>query len=453
MAMATISAAGIGSGLDIESIISSLMEAERIPLQSLQLKEADLLTQVSAYGTLRSALASFQDAVSELASADSFSLFTATSGDTDAYSVSADNTAAAGSYSISVYNLALAHKMGSTASIASSTTLIGNSGDKMTITIGTESFTVDFGGKSLATIQDLINEATDNLGVTAGIVQESDTSVHLVLTSENTGLDNALSLAFTDSGDNPIADPLGMSDIQVAEDSQITIDGTYVITRSSNTISDAIGGITFELLAETASASQMSVSRDSNSTASLVSSLVDSYNSLISSLGELSGGDLSGDGTLRLIESQIRTMVGESADVSGAYTYASQVGISFEDDGTLSFDSTELSTALTADNDAVVDFFTNADEGLGVRLDNLIESMLQTSGLIDAREDGLNTRVDTFNDRIDTMEYRLEVIERRYRAQFTALDTLMGQLQSTSDWLTGQLESLNNLLPSNRNNN
>jgi flagellar hook-associated protein 2 len=451
--MATISAAGIGSGLDIETIISSLMEVEQIPLQSLQVKEGDLLTQVSAYGTLRSALATFQDSVSALAASDSFNLFTATSGEADAYSVSADNTATVGSYSISVDTLAKAHKMGSTTSIASSSTLIGNAGDKMTITIDTNQFTIEYGGKSLSTIQDLINEATDNIGVTAGIVQESASSFHLVLTSDSTGVDNAMVLTFADSGDIPIADPLGMTDIQVAVDSQMTIDGTYTITRSSNTVTDAIGGVTFELLAQSASASQMTVSRDSNSTASLVSALVDSYNTLMSSISELSNGDLSGDGTLRLIESQIRNMVGEKAGVSGAYTYASQVGISFEDDGTLSFDSTELSTALTADHDAVVDFFTNEDEGFGVRLDALVESMLQTSGLIDAREDGLNTRVDSLNDQIDTMQYRLEVIERRYRAQYTALDTLMGQLQSTSDWLTGQLDTLSNLLPSNRNNN
>lgn len=451
--MATISAAGIGSGLDIESIITSLMEVEQIPLQNLQVKAGDLLTQVSAYGTLRSSLATFQDSVSELASADSFNFYAATSGDESAYTVTADNTAATGSYSVSVDNLAVAHKMGSTTAIASSSTLIGNAGDKMTITIGSNSFTVEYGSKSLSSIQDLINEATDNVGVSAGIVEESASSFHLVLTSDDTGLDNAISLAFADSGDNPIADPLAMTQIQAAEDSQITIDGTYVITRSSNTVDDAIEGVTFALLAESASASQMTVSRDSAPTASAVSALVDSYNSLMSSISELRSGDLNGDSTLRLIESQIRNMVGSSADVSGAYTYASQVGIRFEDDGTLSFDSTELTAALEADRSAVVDFFSNTDEGLGVRLDSLVESMLQTSGLIDAKEDGLNARVDNTNDQIDRMQYRLELVETRYRAQYTALDTLMGQLQSTSDWLTGQLDALYNLLPSSRNSN
>lgn len=450
--MATISAAGIGSGLDIESIITSLMQVEQIPLQNLQVKAGDLLTQVSAYGSLRSALATFQDSVSGLASTDSFNFFSASSGDTDAYTVSADNTAAAGSYSISVDSLAVAHKLGSTTSIANSSTVIGSAGDQMTITIGSESFTIDYGGESLSSIQDLINEASDNVGVTAGIVQESDTSVHLVLTSENTGLDNEISLSFADSGGGAIADPLGMNEIQAADDAQITIDSTYVISRSSNTISDAIEGVTFELLAESASASQMTVSRDEDAITSAVSGLVDGYNSLISSLNGLGSGELKGDGTLRMIQSQIRNLVGGVMGVDGDYRYASQVGISFEKDGTLTFDSDQLATALEADRDAVVDFFANEDEGLAVRLDSQIESMLQTSGLIDAREEGLNARVDATNDRIEKMQYTLTLTEKRFRAQYTALDTLMGQLQSTSNWLTGQLQALQNIVPGSSNN-
>jgi len=438
--MATISAAGIGSGLDIESIITSLMEVEQIPLKNLQVKAGDMLTQVSAYGTLRSALATFQDSAATLASTDSFNFFAATSGDQDAYSVTADNTAAAGSYSINVDTLAEAYKLGFIASIASSSTLIGTAGDQMTITIGTESFTLDIGARSLSSIQDLINEASDNVGVTAGIVQESSTSVHLVLTSENTGLDNQISVTY--SG----ADPLAMGQIQAAADAQITIDNAYTISRSSNTISDAIEGLTFELQATSASPSQVSVSRDSGAISSAVSGLVDSYNALLSSFGELGNGELKGDSTLRLIESQIRTLMGGKAGVEGVYNYASQVGISFEKDGTLSFDSAELTSALESDRAAVMDLFTNDNQGLAFRMDALVESLLSSSGLIDARQDGINARVDNTNDQIDRLQYRLTLTEQRYRTQYTALDTMLGQLQSTSNWLTGQLESLNSLV-------
>ncbi|MGD9164729.1 MAG: flagellar filament capping protein FliD, partial [Chromatiales bacterium] len=225
-----------------------------------------------------------------------------------------------------------------------------------------------------------------------------------------------------------------------------------VITRSSNTISDAIEGVTFELLEESAAASEMTITRETESTTSGVSDLVDAYNTLMSAFSELRNGDLSGDSTLRMIESRVRNMLGGKMGVDGVYTYASQAGINFERDGTLSFDSEELATALENDRDAVLDLFTNEEEGLAVRLDSLIETMLQTSGLIDAREDGLNARVDSTNDRIESMEYRLELVEARYRAQFTALDTLMSQLDSTSSWLTSQLATLENLLPNNNSN-
>lgn len=443
--MATISAAGIGSGLEIESIITSLMDLERIPLVTLQAKAGDLLTQVSAYGTLRSALATFQDSASALASTDSFNFFTAASGDETAYTVTADNDAATGSYSISVDNLAATHKLGSATSVATSSTLIGNAGDQMTITIGTESFTLDIGARSLSSIQDLINDATDNVGVSAGIVQESDSSVHLVLTSENTGLANQISVGFTDSLGGAIVDPLGMAQIQAADDAQITIDNTYVISRSSNTISDAIEGVTFELQAVSASASQMSVSRDTNAISSAVSGLVESYNALLTSFREMRNGELSGDSTLRLIENQLRNVMGGRAGVDGVFKYASQIGITFERDGTLSFDSAELNSALETDRGAVVDLFTNDSQGLAFHMDSLVENMLSSTGLIHAREDGINARVDNANEQIDRLEYRLTKIEERYRAQYTALDTLLGTLQSTSDWLTGQLDSLSNL--------
>ncbi|MCU7915606.1 MAG: flagellar filament capping protein FliD [Candidatus Thiodiazotropha sp. (ex Gloverina cf. vestifex)] len=290
--------------------------------------------------------------------------------------------------------------------IANSSTLVGNAGDQMTITIGTESFTVDIGARSLSSIQDLINEATDNVGVSAGIVQESDTSVHLVLTSESTGLDNQISVAFTDDLGGAIADPLGMAQIQAADDAQITIDNTYVISRSSNTIDDAIEGVSIQLLAETTATSQLTVSRDAESISGAVSGLVESYNSLMSSIAELRNGELNGDATLRLIENQVRSIMGGSAGVDGAFKYASQAGITFEKDGTLSFDSAELTSALETDRGALVDLFTNEDNGLAARMDSLMDSMLSTSGLIDAREDGLNSRVDSANDQIERMQYR-----------------------------------------------
>jgi flagellar hook-associated protein 2 len=449
--MPILSVPGIGSGLDIEGIINSLMAVEQIPLQRLQFKAGDYLAQISAYGQLRSAMASFQDSAAALKSFDDFDAFSAKSGDDSIFTVTADNDVALGSYDILVDSLAKSQKQGSTSFVDTGSTTIGNAGDQMTMTIGTEAFTIDIGGKTLSEIQTAINEATGNVGVTAGIIQENDSSFHLVLSSDNTGTTNAMTLSFADSLGAVITDPLGFTEIQPAADAQITIDNAYTITRSSNTISDAIQGVTIDLLNASPDAVSLDITRDAGAISSSVQKFVGAYNELLSSLNSLKQGNLSGDGTLRLVESQLRSVLGSSASLTGAYSYASQVGITFERDGTLSFDSAELADALENDLTAVADLFANDDQGLAFRLDSMLEGMLGDDGLIDAREDGLNARVDNNNDQMEAMQRRLEMVEARYRSQFTALDSLLGQLQATSSYVTAQLSSLENLLPGNSN--
>jgi flagellar hook-associated protein 2 len=448
--MPVLSAAGIGSGLDIEGIIDSLMEVEQIPLQNLQVEQGEYLAKISAYGQLRSALAPFQDAVDKLKNFEDFNPVTASSSDS-AFSASATSDAALGSYQISVDALAQAHKMGSTSQADSDTTTFGNAGDKVTLTTNNGSFTVEYGGMTLEEMRTAINEATDNIGITASIISESDSSYYLSLTSDDTGLDNAMALAFTDSGDNAITDPLGFTETQVALDAQITIDNTYTVTSSENTITDAIQGVTINLLEVSASTGQLTLSRDESEVSEAVEEFVDAYNDLQESITELGEGDLSGDSTLRLIENQVRSIVGSSGGDGGAYTYASDVGISFQDDGTLTFNSTKLSTAMSDDLTAVAELFAHDDQGLAFRLDSLLDSVLGTSGTIDIREDGLNDSVDSTNDDIDRLETRLELVEARYRNQFTALDVLLGELQSTASYVEAQLESLQNLTSGNSN--
>ncbi len=449
--MPTLSAPGIGSGLDINGIVSQLMAVEQIPLQRLQAKSGDYLAQISAYGQLRSAMAGFQDATAELKSFDDFDAFSVRSGDNSIFTASADNQAALGRYDIQVDSLAASQKLGSLAVADTGTSAIGSAGDQMTIGIGADSFTVDIGGKTLSEIQTAINEASDNLGVTAGIIQENDSSFHLLLTSDATGTANAMTLSFSDSSGATIADPLGFSQIQAAADARITLDNAYTITRSGNTISDAIQGVTLELLNTSADPVALDISRDSGTIVESVEKFVESYNELFTALNDLREGGLSGDGTLRLVETQVRSVLGSGAGLSGAYSYASDVGISFQKDGTLTFNSAKLNNALKADLPAVADLFANDDQGFAFRLAAKLDGMLGANGLIDAREDGLNASLDNNNAQIEKMRDRLELVEERYRSQFSALDTLLGQMQVTSDYVTAQLSVLENLMPGNSN--
>lgn len=449
--MAGLTVSGIGSGLDIDGIINSLMGVEQLPLQRLQQKSADYLTKISAFGQLRSALEGFQSAINQLASFDSLNSLSATSSNESILTVAASNEANLGSYSIKVDSLAQAQKLGSRAQPDTDTSLIGNAGDKLTITIGADSFSIDIGGKTLSQIQNAINDAADNIGVTAGIVRQDSGNFFLVLTAENTGTANSMSLTFSDAGGGAIADPLGFAELQAAVDAQITIDNTYTLVRDSNTITDAIQGLTIDLVAAGVDPVTVNISRNPGQINQAVSDFVSSYNTLTASLQSLGKGDLSGDSSLRLIESQVRSILGSAAGNGGAYAYAFQLGISFDKEGVLSLDGAKLSDALANNRDAVAAFFADEGQGMATRLASMLDGALGANGLIDSKVDGLNASIDEANNQMESMQVRLQQVEARFRAQFASLDLLLGQMQSTSNYLTTQLANLENLLPNRQN--
>ncbi len=438
-----ISAPGVGSGLDVGSIVDQLMALERRPLNRLESSKQDLQVQLSAFGTLKSSLASFQTALSDLKTLNAFEVYQAVSADETAFTATSDSTAATGSTDIQVISLAEAHKMGSLAIADTGTTTLGGAGDQVTFTVNGNAFTVNGGGMTLSQLRDAINTAPDNTGVSATIITENSGSNRLVLTSTATGNTNAINLAFTGT----LGTDLGLTDINdpLQLDSQLLVDGLYTITRSSNTISDAISGITLNLKGVTTADVQLSVSRDSVSVTESVQAFVDAYNALQTTIDSLSGegNDLEADNTLRSIENQIKNVFNTPpGTINSSFTYLSEVGVAFQRDGKLSLDSDALQKAIDSDFAGMAELFANDDQGYLFRVDSLVSTFVQTDGLIGARQDGLNTRIDTVGQRILDMEYRLELREQGLLSKFTALDVLMGQLQGTSAFLTQQLASL-----------
>lgn len=438
-----ITAPGVGSGLDVTSIVDQLMAVERIPLRRMESDQKDLETQLSAFGKLKSALTTFQSAFADLKTLDSFEVYKADSSNETAFTATADSTAAVGFNNIQVVSLAESHKMGSVAIADTDTTTLGGAGDQMTFTINGNAFTVDVGGLTLSGIRDAINDATDNTGVSASIITENSSSNRLVLTSTETGNANSINISSTGS----VGTDLGLTDINdpLQLDSEILVDGLYTITRSSNTISDAISGVTLTLLSETTSADQLTISRDVESVQASVQSFVDAFNELNTLFDDLSGegNDLEADNTLRSIENQVQAVFNTPpSGLTGSYTYLSEVGVSFQRDGSLSLDAAALETAVNTDFSGMAEMFANDNQGYLFRLDSLIDNFVQADGLINVREDGINSRIDTTKQRILDMEYRLDIREQRLLSQFNALDSLMGQLNGTSAFLTQQLASL-----------
>ncbi|MFC6806053.1 flagellar filament capping protein FliD [Methylophaga thalassica] len=207
--MATISSLGVGTGLDLESIVTGLMDIERQPLDRLESKQSTINAQISAYGSFKSKLSTFQSAMESLSSASSFKVFQANSQDEDLFTATATSTAATGSYNIDVTQIATRDKLASSAFTDYNTT-VGEG--TLTISVGSESFdvTIDSSNSSLAQIRTAINNASENTGVTASIITD-DSGARLVLTSNETGTDNAISVSVSGDSDGNDSDASGLS--------------------------------------------------------------------------------------------------------------------------------------------------------------------------------------------------------------------------------------------------
>lgn len=456
-------AGAVGLGLDINSLVSQLVQAEAAaPSARLNRREAVLNYELSALGQLKSALSEFQGKLSGLLKPESFQQRSASSGNKDLFTVTANNDAVAGSHNVEVVRLASAHKVisggfdGNEAVVGSGT---------LTLKVGADSIeiSIDESNNTLTGIRDAINAAEISPKVSATIVHVDEgegTVSKLVLTSGATGTANQIELSVSEDATAPGLGRLAQENLTVidaAEDALIRVDGQNV-TRSSNTISDAIEGVTISLLkAEEGTKASLSVQLDRAAAKKNVTAFVEGYNKLVSALRSLTkfdadkneAGPLNGDATVRNISSQLQRELGLRAPGAAAgFQTLAEIGITTERDGTLKVDSSKLDKAFDHDYDQIGQLFAG-ENGLAVRLDGMFKELLDSDGALEARISGMQDRSkDIAKDR-ERLELRLEQTERRYRAQFTALDMLLAQLQSSSDFLSQQLKNLPGMKPPN----
>lgn len=434
-----ISAGGIGSGLDIQGLVGQLMALERQPLTALARKEAAFTNELTAFSSLRSTLSNFKSTAASLAKTETFDKVKGTSSDATLFSATADSTAALTSYSIEVLDLAQADKKYAQGAAA----YAGQTGS-FDVTSGSNTFsvTVDGTNNSLEGIRDAINESADNTSVSASVITDENGDDQLILTAKDIGSANEITLSDT-SG--TVAGTLNFGAVTGFEqlDARVKIDG-FVISSSSNTISDVIDGVTLTLNAKTTSAESLTIGRDTGSIKAEVSKFVALYNGVNQALNGFGGesGALSGDNTLLSVERGIQSVLNTPTS-GGSLRYLSEIGISRDENGTLVLDSEEFEAAINDDLAAVTALFTTAEQGFAVRMEQRLDSYLDSaSGLIKAREDGINSGIKLLQSREEALERRLESVEQRLRDQFTALDTLISQMTSTGNFLTQQLASL-----------
>jgi len=441
-----ITAAGVGSGLDIEGIVSQLVSLERRPLTALEQRESQYKSELSSFGRLKSSVSAFQDAMKELSSQDKFRVFLPQSSDEDVLTASADGSAAAGTYAVQVDRLAQNHKLGSD-EVADTATFGGTAGDTLDLTVGTDTLSVDLSSaKTLSEIRDAINDDANNPGVSATILNTGTGLQRLILTADESGYEQRVQLSYggsigagtlnlatanKDNGGAAIADLTQL-------DASFSIDG-YALTSASNKAAGVIDGLTLEL--KQTGSSNLTLSRDTDKIKESAESFVKAYNDLQKTFTNLRNGDLKGDSTVLSIQRQLRGAINtEPTGLTGSYTALFSVGISTNaKTGELEFDASDFEAALDADFSGVADLFANDDQGYAFRFESLADSLLDSEGLIDTREDGLNDRIKNNQSEQLKMEYRLELREKALRSQYAALDSLVGRLNSTSQFLFQQL--------------
>jgi len=434
------------SGLPVDDLVSSLMSVERQPLALLQQKQSSFNSKLSAFGTLKSAVSTFQTAVKNVSS-DALSALTATSSKAEAIgvSVSKASSASAGSYSIEVSKLAQSDKLVSSG-VATGTTFSA-ADSSMEISIGGKTTKLTLTDTTLSGLSSAINKA--NAGVTATILNDG-TSDHLVITGNESGKDNTVSIAATGSLAQFATSGGSMTKSQTAQNAEMTIDG-IAVSKASNTVSDAIKGVTLNLnQTNVGSPVKIDLAKDTASVTSKITAFVDAYNTLATAVNKQTAYNattktaavLNGDAGARSIMTGIRAELGKAVGGGGGLQGLSDIGISFQRDGTLKLEKPDKLKSALETNFAGVSNLFSATDGVATRLTKVTEEMLGSKGVFKNRTDGLNASIESMNKSQDRMELQLAQTEKRYRAQFTSLDTMMTNMQSMSSYMTTQLAAL-----------
>lgn len=466
---------GIGSGLDINSIVKAMVEAETAPKAAqLSRLEKATTTKISALGSLKGALSNFQTTMKDLNKMSLFENRTVVSSNANALSATASKTALSGSYSVAVQQLATSSKV---ATDPLDKNFTSGTGGVLTVKLGSaDTAVIDVTiseNASLADIRDALNAQLKDKGISANIVNNPTTSEsQLVLSSKETGAGK--DIIMTGSGGNlaqldvdgaiaatPATPAVGSTPavlakggaLEQAANAVFFIDGLR-LESAKNTIDDAIPDVSFTLKGKTEEnkPATVTVGQDNSGVKAQLKKFVDSYNELIKVSNELTGvtkvgdgkppvvGGLVGDSTVRTLISGMRNELTNPANIEGARVLA-DLGITTQKDGTLKIDDEKLGKSLENNFDAIAQFVAG-DNGLMTRMDKRISGYVETGGVLEQRIKGLTTTTANIDKQRESLIMRSAQIESRLFKQFNAMDALVSQLNSTSDRLTQALGNL-----------
>lgn len=452
MSSAGISFGGLASGLDTQAIISALVAVEQRPITQLETKKTALGKQKSLFGDLKGLLDKLSSAAKSLKTKSDFLTMKAASDNEDVITASASSSATPGTHTISVVKLAQARVIASSGSAAPDTSLGGVA--SFEIDIGGNQHLLSVANPTLQSIAATINDA--GIGVRADVVDTNNPDAskryQLVVRAEEPGTKNTFSLSYDDGSpafQSLIADlNAPAQQLTAASDAELRVDGGVTIYRSANTVSDVIAGVTLDLKSlskstgpNTYEAVTVTVSTDAEATSKDVQAFVDAYNKVVDFFSDQGALDsagkakspLFGDSTLRSMRSSLRTILGGIVTTTGndAYQLMSQIGITSDTAGRLTFNASKFEQGLAADETAVAAVFADSANGIAGRLITQIDVYTDsTDGLIKARNDGYDRQVQQTQRRIDDAETRLENYRKSLQTKYANLESLLTKLQS-----------------------
>lgn len=449
-----IKSSGVGSGIDTDAIVKALVNAEKAPKQKqIDTQTLTTTTTLTAVGTVTSALETYRTAVAAMNKASTFSGLTGASSNDKTASVTVTDSASDGTYSLEVTSLASASKISSGVYAEKSAAVVNATSSAQDLTIsqsGKDSKVSIPAGATLAQTRDLINTQMASRGISANILTDASGS-RLVLSSSTTGSGTEISMsANTDSGlDNLTAS----TTVTAPANAKYTIDG-IAMESSTNTVAAAISGVSIKLL-EAGTKSTISVSTDTDTLKKATTGFVDAYNALMTQLntltkvttaadGTTSGGGLTGDSTVRHL---IQSMRNELVTSSGSSKLTlSQFGINTDQKtGLLVMDDAKWTKAMgdTANVAAIQDMFTGKD-GLLARMTSATDSYAVKGGILAARSDALSGTLTKLTEQQQALDRRIKNLTDTLNAKYTAMDTLVAQLNATSKSIMTTLNALNN---------
>ena len=460
-----LTSTGLGSGLDIDSIVTAIVDAERVPLMArVDARRAEVDTLVSGFGILQTQLEALRTSLASLSDASQLNATQATTTDSSSVSISATSAAQPGFYALNVTTLAAAHSLVS-GTYSATTDVIGSGTLSIAVGSGTATDVTIAANSTVAEVRDAINAA--NTGVTASILKDGS-SYRLMINADESGAANTVSITVTNDIDSVNNDNAGLSQLafnanethlsqsRAATDAAFTLNGLS-LTSSTNQINDIVDGVNVTLNATTSSVVSLSISRDSSKITGFVESFVSAYNTYVGSAKSLvkydatsgEAGSLQGDAMSRSMMSQIRGLItGTYSNVGGSFDTLTDLGVTLQADGSLKIDGATLDTAVRTNLDSVERLFVGqttsgtTHKGLATQLDELMDSFLDATGLLPEKLEALDARiVDIEKDRA-VFDARMLALEERTLRRFNAMDLLLGEITSTGDMLKAQLDAL-----------